>query len=237
MSLEVSVQAQSSDFGITPQNPIRVGGGILFGPFNEQQYLARLRFRDGTEPAFKRLGSFTSHDRALPLDIYELSGLTPDGRLELLFDIYTLPAYFDVPNGFAMSRPHEPLRLPTSLVTEFRGAGDAHPKQQSSRRWRILGAPGQTLGFASWDGRLTVDIDLPKHTGELLRRDVDRFLALAPADQIAPVLEDFFERYLILASQGHVRGEPDKKTESPPEWTGRVWGDDISPRPKRSDAG
>jgi hypothetical protein len=227
------MQAQSSDFGVTPQNPIRVGGGILFVPFNELQYLARLRCGDGQPLAFKRLGSFMPQEAAGPLDIYEVSGPRREGQLQLLFDIYTLPTCFEVPNGFAMNRPDEPLRLPTSLVTEVRAAGDADPKQQSPRRWRILGTAGETMGFASWDGRALVDLDLPKHTAEIMRRDVDHFLAMAPADQLAPVLEDFFERYLVLASEGVVRGEPDKKPEPPLEWTGPVWGDDMSVQPRR----
>ena len=66
--------AHPSDFGISPHNPIRVGGGILFGPFNERQYLARLRCRDGQPPEFERRGSFTPEGAVGPLDIYELPG-------------------------------------------------------------------------------------------------------------------------------------------------------------------
>ncbi|WP_163999537.1 hypothetical protein [Pyxidicoccus caerfyrddinensis] len=225
--------AHPSDFGISPHNPIRVGGGILFGPFNERQYLARLRCRDGQPPEFERRGSFTPEGAVGPLDIYELPGKGLDGPIQLLFDVYTLPSSFEAPSGFVIDRPDEPLRLPISLVTNFRENGDAEPQQLPPRRWRILGAAGETLGFASWDGLTTVDIDLPKSTGELVRRHVDHFLAVAPVDQFKAVLEDFFERYLVLSSEGLVRGIPDDELEGPGEWTGHLWGDDVPAQPKR----
>src|SRR5215216_2842352 len=95
-----------SDVGVAPYNPIRVGGGVLFGAFNEQQYLHRLRCANGQSPQSVRIDSLSVEGAIGPIDAYELSGPELDLPVLLYFDIYT-PGPLDVPKGFSMERLHE----------------------------------------------------------------------------------------------------------------------------------
>jgi hypothetical protein len=63
-----------SDVGVAQYNPIRVGGGVLFGAFNEQQYLHRLRCANGQSPQSVRIGRLSVEGAIGPIDAYELSG-------------------------------------------------------------------------------------------------------------------------------------------------------------------
>jgi hypothetical protein len=221
------MSSHTSDFGISPHNPIRVGGGGLFGPFNERQYLARLRCRNGEPPKFMRVGSVEGEHATTPLDLYELSGAGLTEPVRLYLDIYRSAPSFEAPSGFVLARPDEPLNLPRSLVisNSFLRASqrmaDAPPQQQPPQRWRILDSAGRTLGLAAWDGLTHVALTLPQHLEPFIRKIVDHFLSSAPPDQFKVVLEDIFERYLVLQSNGALHGIPDNTQEELGKQTAR----------------
>ncbi|WP_417601263.1 hypothetical protein [Owenweeksia hongkongensis] len=64
--------ADDAEYGVTPQNPIRVGGGIL--PKNNYRYLNSLTDSNGARLSYNRLGSCCSEElgRALPLTMFSV---------------------------------------------------------------------------------------------------------------------------------------------------------------------
>lgn len=219
------------DIGISKHNPVRVGGGVLFGAFNEQQYLQRLRCANGQSPQSVRIGSLSVEGAIGPIDAYELSGFGLNPPVLLYFDVYT-PGPLGVPKGFAMENPHELLLLPRTVVREFRRGNGAQAENRGSCRWRILDEEGGTLGFVTWLGYRHVDIDMPKHTGALMRGKLDDLLAITPLEHLQAVLQDYFERFLPLSSEGIVRGVP-LQSQDPGEWDGPVWGEDLAKKGKK----
>lgn len=210
------MSSHPSELGTSPQNPIRVGGGRVFGPFNERQYLARLLSLNGQPPEFRRLGSVDAASGENPLDRYELSGAGLTEPVRLYLDMYSVASPLDPPRGFVFSRPDEPLNLARSLVLMFR-APDEVPQQQPPRRWLLQDAAGRPLGSASWDGLSGVALDLHPQLERLVRMVLDQKLSVTPWAQVHEVLEDIFERFLVLESGGAVHGVPDTEQGALPE--------------------
>jgi hypothetical protein len=222
----------NTGFGYSPEQPISVGGGIVFGPFNEQQYLLRLRLPGGEPLDFRRIGNLPTERKSSPtiLDVYELSSSSMASPVRLFFDVYS-PGPDGVPAGFVLDCPESPWSLPTSIVRTFQET-DASSVGQEGKRWRIIGAEGQVVGFAEWDGQRSVSLDLTKHIGDLMRGRVDGFIGITPTQYMGPVLSDFFERFLAIESSGLLKGEPmDQRTKT--EWKGGVWGTGVQKPKKR----
>jgi hypothetical protein len=219
----------TQDFGLTKESPIRVGGGLLFGPFNERQYLARLRGLAGSEVEFERLGSFEHGEEGAErraLDAYEVKCEEYAFQVQLFFDVYTRGPLGAPPLFEIASEPA--LVLPKTVVKRFRVDGDPAPRGRP-RRWRILASKGGAIGFGRWDGEKLPTID-PPHLSDMLSERLEHFCGLCPADQFEEVLEDFFERYLLLESSGAVRGEAISDA-SPSPTSGHVWSADVESRP------
>lgn len=69
-SSEDCVVSTDQTYGLTEENPVRVGGNAMNGPSREEAYLAALRGPQGQELAFERAGSIQSGDTIL--DAYEI---------------------------------------------------------------------------------------------------------------------------------------------------------------------
>jgi hypothetical protein len=208
-------------FGYSPDDPVTVAGGSIFGPFNEKHYLLRLRGPGGGPLEFNRLGS-TSGQHIL--DMYEVRSAGLPEAVHLFLDCYA-PGPDGVPAGFTLDRPDEPWALPTSIISGHVPTGQ-YGTHVGPRKWRIVGADGAVWGYAEWDGVVSVSIDLPKQTGSLLRATVDHFLSITPREHMGTMLEDFFERFLPLDSGGLARGVPSAEV-TVPAWKGPVWGADT----------
>lgn len=104
-----TIPTQSSDpnYGISESTPIRVGGGLDYGPQREVWYLERLRGPDGQRVKYERTGACCEYDLETSvtgqgrLDIYEVTypGLQSPTRLYL--DIYQCEAP-GAPSGFLL---------------------------------------------------------------------------------------------------------------------------------------
>jgi hypothetical protein len=196
---------RTNGFGYSPDDPITVAGGLIFGAFNEQQYLRRLRGPAGGPLEFNRLGS--THGEHI-LDKYEVKSAGLREAVHLFLDCYA-PGPHGIPAGFRLDRPDVPWALPTSIVVSLVGgqAPSGQPDVQvEPRKWRIVGADDVTWGYVEWDGAVSVSVDLPEHTGALMRARVDHFLGITPPEHMGSVLEDVFERFLPLDSSGLMRG-------------------------------
>ncbi|GAA0912053.1 hypothetical protein [Virgisporangium aurantiacum] len=212
-----------SDLGYSPDNPITVGGGRVFAAFNEQQYLRRLRGPGGAPLEFRRRGS-TGGPRIL--DIYEIESAEP---LVLLLDPYR-PGPNGVPDGFTLDRPDEPWALATSIVPVDPSA--PAPPPAGPAKWRMVGADGATYGFVDFGAGGAVTVDMPQHTGALLRERVDLFVGMTPPEYRAGVLADVLERVIPWESRGAMRGIPEA-ARAEPGWSGPVWGTENDGQTRR----
>lgn len=211
-----------SDVGTSRSHPIRVGGGFLFGAFNQRQYLSRLRLPDGQVPSFKRMGSTIADGAPGPLDMYELSAEGQPSAAQLLLDVYTRAALV-APPGFSLVNTPALDHLPWGIGSppDWRGLGE--PVEEKPLRWRVVGEANQVAGFADWDGNGVLALKLTPHIQQLMQRQLDHFMGLAPAHRKAEMLVDFFERYLPLESGGFLRGVTVGEPALAP-WTGERWG-------------
>jgi hypothetical protein len=214
----------AAGYGVDPLDPICVGGGLVFGTFNEGLYLQSLRGPDGAPVTFERVGSTPRAD-APPLDIYAVSSGGVSTVQHLYLDMYQPMNESQPPTGFTFESPLGPPRLPISTVSGFLQPGETSGgPAERQRRWRIVDQQGDTLGFATWDGQDSVEIDLMANLAARVREHLDRALAVTPAEQRAVVLDDFFERFLVLTSAGLVDARRDDEPLGPKPWHGPVWG-------------
>ncbi|MFY0529634.1 hypothetical protein ACN28I_42875 [Archangium gephyra] len=81
---------EPSNYGYTPENPIKVGGG----PDGEHEYLQHLRGPEGQQLSYNRLGSCCGfEDASLPfgggmLDMYEVTYEGLEKPVTLFLDMY-----------------------------------------------------------------------------------------------------------------------------------------------------
>ena len=75
------------NFGTTPQQPIKVGGGMRVGPARERQYLVALRGPEGQGVTFRRLGSLQGPEGTI-LDRYALTYAGAEKAISLFLDEY-----------------------------------------------------------------------------------------------------------------------------------------------------
>ena len=195
------------DLGYSSELPITVGGGLVFGGFNADQYLRRLRASSGEGITSQRVGSTGGEPI---LDIYDVRSAGFGGSVILYLNSYA-PGPNGVPEGFQLLRPEEPWALPTSIVPNG-GERLAVDVPARPRTWRIVGAGGVTHGRAEWDGARAVHLDLPEPLLALMRKNIDAFLRVSPPEYLGLVLEDVFERFLPLHSDHLLKGVP---TDSP----------------------
>ncbi len=221
----------SSIFGTSPRDPIRVGGGFLFGAFNQRQYLSRLRTTNGQSIEFSRRGNLPVADAPGPLDIYELSGEELAAPLAVLLDIYTRGELAPIA-GFTLVDAQQLANLPLGLGSAADWADGGSTAPAGARRWRVVSDDEKILGFADWDGAEGLRLAITPNLEQLIRRQVEHFIAIAPAYGKAAVLCDYFERCLPLDSGGLVRGVP-VALQPPAPWTGALWGETPAPNPAR----
>ncbi|HYN07102.1 MAG TPA: energy transducer TonB [Vicinamibacterales bacterium] len=106
LTVESSRCAISDDekYGYTPQNPIKVDGGVREGPPRERRYLDTLRGPAGQGLRYRRLGSVMGPDQQTILDMYEVQydGIVTPVRLYL--DEYH-SGDVKAPKGFVCATP------------------------------------------------------------------------------------------------------------------------------------
>lgn len=111
LRLQCSV-SPSAGYGLTPEQPIKVGGaalGELFGPnvsARVRAYFSTLRGPEGEMVGFERTGSQTNDDSII--DAYRVETLS--GETTLYVDMYTYETLF-APQGFACAGDF-PIGLP-----------------------------------------------------------------------------------------------------------------------------
>ena len=108
-----SACAMSDDpnFGTTPQQPIKVGGGMRVGPARERQYLVALRGPEGQGVTFRREGSLRGPEGII-LDKYALKYAGAQDTISLFLDEYRwdelkAPAGLVCAQPFGLKRPDE----------------------------------------------------------------------------------------------------------------------------------
>lgn len=91
--------ADDPTYGVTPANPIKVGGGAMYVKARSLRYLSALRGPSGEGIHFRRLGSFDGPDDTI-LDVYQLDH---NGRSDYLYmDAYRFSEP-KAPRGFICS--------------------------------------------------------------------------------------------------------------------------------------
>jgi len=102
-------EALPDDYGISPSNPIKVGGGMSFGPAKEKKYFINLRGPKGQRIQFKRKGS--GHEFKTPnapykgianLDIYEINYKGLNSPIILYVNMYDYETT-RAPRGFYLN--------------------------------------------------------------------------------------------------------------------------------------
>lgn len=102
------VISTDNTYGLSSDNPIRVGGGDFGGPPRERAYLDTLLGPNGETITYNRLGS--SYFGEALLDVFEISGL--DEKVTLYVDEYSYteplaPVGFTCRYAFPLSEPEE----------------------------------------------------------------------------------------------------------------------------------
>ena len=91
--------SQDATYGVTPENPIRIGGDVFGGPSRARAYFENLRGPNGEIITYTRGGSFESDESIL--DLYKVT--YPDGAaLTIYIDHYS----------------YEPVQAPIGLTCE-----------------------------------------------------------------------------------------------------------------------
>ncbi len=213
-----------AQLGLQPDTPICVGGGQIFGPFNERVYLSRLRNPNGERVDYSRVGTVAFRGRSAdrPLDVYDVT--SSDESVRLFLDVYA-PGPNGIPPGFHLVDPNPPWLLPTSIVC-FDDALPLHANHDGPKCWRIRDSDGQTFGFVDWDGQSQPVIDLPPALTELMSKELLRFVSFAPPGYLGTILDDYFDRYLPTSSDGVVLAEPVRERDRS-EWSLSTWGEEI----------
>ena len=191
--------------GYSLARPIPVGGGLMFGPFNQECFLASLRDRDGLPIRFTHLGSVHPSKDRPPVDLYNL--VRADGTtLHLFLDMYA-PCTDMPPDGFTFASGSV-LDLPKSLVTSFR-MGRSEPARDMHRRWRIVNTATGTTGEIEWTGGDSVAMELGPDFPLSIRPDIQHLVASVPSGELGLVLDDYILRVLPITSDGMLRGVSD----------------------------
>lgn len=81
--------SSNGDYGLTPKNPIKVGGGIL--PKHIYRYLNSLVDSNGTKIRYERIGSCCTEEigRSKPLTSFKVFPNSNDTALIVYFDLHT----------------------------------------------------------------------------------------------------------------------------------------------------
>jgi hypothetical protein len=188
--------------GYSLAHPIPVGGGLMFGPFNQECFLASLRDRDGMPVSFAHLGSVSPAPDRPPVDLYNI--VRSDGTtLHLFLDMYA-PCTDTAPDGFTFARDAA-LDLPKSLVRSLR-VGRSEPPLDVHRRWRIVNVDTGTEGHIEWTGGDSVAVELGPDLPLTIRPDIQHLVASAPLAELGLVLDDYVVRVLPITSGGRLRG-------------------------------
>ncbi len=227
-----SASGGNTEFGYSPDNPIAVAGGNVFGPMNERAYLDRLRGPGGSVLRYQRTGYTFGAAHTDPIDVnhVECQGLPEPVKLH--FDIYS-PGPEGVPKGFTLQNPLEPWNLPTSIILlqvddasigetgpisppePFQNAPPSQPKE-----WLIFQSDNKWVGFATWTGK-ELELHLPATLRQAIKERTDHYLGLVPPSRVSEFVNDYFERALVISSKGQLRAALHPEIvlpHEPPTW-------------------
>src|SRR5436190_23137191 len=97
------VVSEDAAYGYTRENPVKVGGGVAYGPARERRYLDVLRGPAGQSIKYRRLGSGPGSDQNTILDQYEITYEGLEHPVHLFVDQYHFEDPPAAPKGFTCS--------------------------------------------------------------------------------------------------------------------------------------
>lgn len=190
--------------GLSIEEAIPVGGGVIFGPSNERAVLDRLRGPDGEVLEYHRLGStLPPGEDSGPIDVYEIRHAGLFGVSRLYFDVYT-PGPQGIPRHLTLANPLRPFNLPKTTTRVF---GDDDLTPTKPQKWRLANKYNEILGYATWMGT-EIELEVDPQDEPWIRADVERFVDMAPRQIVPDVLSDYFERYLPTHTNDFLIGHP-----------------------------
>lgn len=140
-------------YGLTPANPVQVGGGAMYVAARERRYMDALRGPEGQAIRYKRLGSLPqSKGSSTMLDEYEVTYDGLEKPLRLYLDAYH---YWEqrAPSGLTCGQP---IQL-QPMLDGFRASDNlilVAVEQGAANEFAPipLGADGSTTHGVMWDG-------------------------------------------------------------------------------------
>lgn len=194
--------SRPAGLGLSADNPITVGGGLLFGPFNARHYLGRLRDAAGEELGFTRIGS--SGDGNTVVDIYTVRSAI-QGSVCVWLDVYR-PGPNGVPDGLSLDRPDEPWLLARSLVPLEAESSVPPADADEPNTWTLTDQDGESWGTVEYIGIGRPLVDTTPTVGRMVDDKLNQFLSLTPPGYSGSVIADYLEVYLPFDSGGMLRG-------------------------------
>ncbi|MBR0256565.1 MAG: hypothetical protein IJQ58_02400, partial [Synergistaceae bacterium] len=95
---ERRMDAASSDFAVTPENPVRA---VSIG--HSYRYLDRLRTPSGEKVSYRRIGSMKGNEPPGIIDCYILT-LSGDKTMQIYIDPYCAENSYAAPEGLMLQR-------------------------------------------------------------------------------------------------------------------------------------